>query len=663
MSASKLVPMPADAPSHFYPQSLSVCQPNLMEDCDVLTPLTTYALRPGERLEVGKYVPDPQGKDPSNPKYVPTALEQTTSLTLESSETVDDDADYETDGPPAAAAKEHVPGDSMDPFGPVTYKLIRPAEQKMAGSILFPVYYGAPSQKDRQDPRGLPQSINDSLHPHDRENIAYDTYGVKAVNLNKLALFKIGPGAVAFRVVINAFEAGGLKYTPSNKYFNILWAKRATPAILGALKPYQKVNHFPGTWGIGRKDSLAMNIGKMKRQYGSAAFNIVPASFVLPKERDELAADLQEATEGGASPPTYIVKPSASSCGRGIKLYRGMPPMPKGPKTAVCQRYIGNPFLVGGRKFDLRMYCVVTGFDPLRIFLFDEGLVRFAAEKYPGPDRGLENTYMHLTNYSVSKTAELNRASRGKDEATDDPVDIKWCISDFKAFLATNHGAEKAQVMWSKILAEVHDVIIKMFLSIEAEVVTRLRSECSDPTGRNCFELYGLDLMVDDTLNVKLIEVNIMPSLATGATLDKAVKGRMLAHMLTLARPIPYVRNENGVVDETLFVPAGAYATGGAAERYYYPGVRGAPRGAVERNNIPFLTKFNNPQVKESMLSPREWLMLSEADEELRCAGGFAPVYPVAGVSQKYFPYFTQGVSRNNYLLASWTEMKDRAKR
>jgi tubulin polyglutamylase TTLL4 len=662
MSVSKSVPLPADAPAHFYPQSLSACQPNLMEDCDVLTPLTTYMLRPSERLEVGKYVPDPQGKDPSNPKYVPTALSESNSLCLEPSDIVDDDADYETDGP--AAAKEQ---DSLqDPFGLATYKLIRPADAlsaKMSGSIFFPVHYGAPSHKDRQDPRGLPQAINNTLHPNDRESTVCDTYGVKAVNLNKLALFKIGPGAVAFRVVINAFEAGGLKYTPSNKYFNILWAKRATPAILGALQPYQKVNHFPGTWGIGRKDSLAVNIGKMKRQYGAAAFNIVPASFVLPKERDELAADLQEATEGGASPPTYIVKPSASSCGRGIKLYRGMPPMPKGPKTAVCQRYIGNPFLVGGRKFDLRMYCVVTGFDPLRIFLFDEGLVRFAAEKYPGPDRGLDNTYMHLTNYSVSKTAELSKASRGKDEETDDPVDIKWCISDFKAFLATNHGADKAQAMWSKILAEVHDVIIKMFLSIEAEVVTRLRSECSDPTGRNCFELYGLDLMVDDTLNVKLIEVNIMPSLATGATLDKAVKGRMLAHMLTLARPIPYVRNRNGAIDEAQFVPAGAFVAGAASERYYYPGVRGAPRGAVERNNISLLTRFNNPQVKESMLSPREWLMLSEADEELRCAGGFAPVYPVAGVSQKYFPYFTQGVSRNNYLLASWTEMRDRAKR
>lgn len=97
--------------------------------------------------------------------------------------------------------------------------------------------------------------------------------------------------------------------------------------------------------------------------------------------------------------------------------------------------------------------------------------------------------------------------------------------------------------MWDKIERECEDVVIKSFLSIESEVVKRIRAECADKTGRNCFELFGLDLMVDDELKVRLIEVNIMPSLATGTPLDKTIKSRMLAHLLTLIRVIPHRRD------------------------------------------------------------------------------------------------------------------------
>uniref|UniRef100_A0A0A9XHG6 Tubulin polyglutamylase TTLL5 n=1 Tax=Lygus hesperus TaxID=30085 RepID=A0A0A9XHG6_LYGHE len=57
--------------------------------------------------------------------------------------------------------------------------------------------------------------------------------------------------------------------------------------------------------------------------------------------------------------------------------------------------------------------------------------------------------------------------------------------------------------------------------------------------------------MVDDTLKVRLIEVNIMPSLATTTQLDRIIKSRMLAHLLTLVRVVPHRRNELGTGQNT----------------------------------------------------------------------------------------------------------------
>ena len=52
----------------------------------------------------------------------------------------------------------------------------------------------------------------------------------------------------------------------------------------------------------------------------------------------------------------------------------------------LVQKYIANPFLVEGYKMDIRVYVIATSFDPLRLYMHDDGLIRFATEKYHTPN-------------------------------------------------------------------------------------------------------------------------------------------------------------------------------------------------------------------------------------------------------------------------------------
>ena len=74
-------------------------------------------------------------------------------------------------------------------------------------------------------------------------------------------------------------------------------------------------------------------------------------------------------------------------------------------ESLVISRYIDNPLLINGLKFDLRLYVLVTNFDPLKIYVYNEGLVRFASEPY-NLSNIKQNVFAHLTNYSINKKSE-----------------------------------------------------------------------------------------------------------------------------------------------------------------------------------------------------------------------------------------------------------------
>lgn len=69
-------------------------------------------------------------------------------------------------------------------------------------------------------------------------------------------------------------------------------------------------------------------------------------------------------------------------------------------------KYVSKPHLIRGYKYDLRLYVLVTSFDPVKIYMFKDGLVRLATVPYSTSKSSLKQRFVHLTNYSVNKKAE-----------------------------------------------------------------------------------------------------------------------------------------------------------------------------------------------------------------------------------------------------------------
>jgi hypothetical protein len=174
--------------------------------------------------------------------------------------------------------------------------------------------------------------------------------------------------------------------------------------------PHQLINRIPAMIDCCRKAVFARHISRLRNMLPPDSpltdGNYLPMQWALPAQAAELAAVVgkraAEAKRKGKAAPVYIVKPDGGSMGDGITLT----PDPckhswNASAERVCQEYIGEPLLLDGLKFDLRLYVLVTATHPTPVaYLYREGLARFAVDSYVAPTReNMKNVHMHVSIY------------------------------------------------------------------------------------------------------------------------------------------------------------------------------------------------------------------------------------------------------------------------
>jgi len=258
----------------------------------------------------------------------------------------------------------------------------------------------------------------------------------------------------------------------------------------------------------------------MQELFSKEEFDIIPESFVLPDEATKFINVFNEGQLNDRVNNHWIIKPAASSQGKGIYITDSMSEIDIDKKSVVC-RYITNPFLINSHKFDLRIYVIITSIDPLRVYMFKDGLARFAAEKYSS--RNIKNRCSHLTNYSINK--KNKNFIHNKSEEQDD-YGYKWSIKALWKNLEI--AGIDLDILWSKI----YDAIIKTIISAEGKIYEQVKRYCAHRT--NWFEIFGFDVLIDSNLKPWILEVNLSPSLSSDSPIDWKIKNTLLASTFNL---------------------------------------------------------------------------------------------------------------------------------
>jgi tubulin polyglutamylase TTLL9 len=290
------------------------------------------------------------------------------------------------------------------------------------------------------------------------------------------------------------------------------------------LEEHQRICHFRNHYELSRKNLMAKNLKRLKKQLEkdskleAAKCDFFPTTYELPSEYHIFVEEFKR-NPGSI----WIMKPAGKAQGRGIFLFRKLKDITDwkkedyfhrdedksdkdSPETYVVQRYIEKPYLIGGKKFDIRVYVLVTSYVPLKVWLYRSGFARFSNTRFSLD--AISDAFVHLTNVAIQKTAPDYDPEKG----------CKWSLQEFRLFLLAKHGSDVVR----RIFQQIDEIFIKSLQSVQRIVIN----------DKHCFELYGFDIMFDSSLKPWIIEVNASPSLTASSQTDYDLKFGLLEDML-----------------------------------------------------------------------------------------------------------------------------------
>jgi hypothetical protein len=217
----------------------------------------------------------------------------------------------------------------------------------------------------------------------------------------------------------------------------------------------------------------------------------------------------------------WLLKDPSANCGRGISVHADLRSLLEEARKEkwklLVQKYIERPLLLEGRKCDVRLWVVVTSWNPAVVWAWKEPYLRLATRPFTLDPALVTDNLIHLTNRAVQKKSDTKK-SFAEDE------DYIWLKNRFLEYVE-EHGPSSAKEKWVESGQEsqresVHERWNNVTWPRMLAAVRALIRACQDDVGVHhpgSFELFGFDFMLDDTLAPWLLEANSGPDLCEDA--------------------------------------------------------------------------------------------------------------------------------------------------
>jgi len=306
------------------------------------------------------------------------------------------------------------------------------------------------------------------------------------------------------------------------KYFHADYSLWRNPPKKN-INRYQKIVQIFGNEQYFLKNILYKNYLTMKKIFPKD-YNYMPLTYIYPNDKEIIKKKFGKYKLNLND--LWIVKPNNLFSGMGIHIFKSL--KEETLNYYLISKYLKNPHLIDGRKYDFRLYVLITGFKPLRIYLNKEGLVRIATNNYSLSKENINDSFMHLTNTGIN---EKSRKYRFPKNFTDETAN-KWSLATYRKFL------KKKKININIIFEKIKDIIIKTIISGQISIInleSKMRVE-----DRSMFNVFGFDVIIDDKLNPSLLEVNSRPSMNFYDKMDKVVKTNIMVDTLNIVGIVPF---------------------------------------------------------------------------------------------------------------------------
>ena len=319
---------------------------------------------------------------------------------------------------------------------------------------------------------------------------------------------------------------------------DVLWSGLDIPWEDMFLANEIRLNRIPGMKLLAHKKMTGFYLNKF-REYYPGEFDFYPKTFLVPE-------DLDEFKEYMSNHPgkLFIAKPTSGSQGDGIILVKKISDLPSLQYTSnemVVQEYIDKPLLLEGKKFDLRLYVLISNVKPMIAFLNEEGLARFCTEEYiPPTTDNLKNVYMHLTNYSLNKLSPNYKYNEECIEIND---------GSKRTLTSLWKSLEKAGYDREEIMDNIKELLKRLLVSLQPIIQFHYNVAFEGKDTGKCFHVLGVDILVDQNRKPWLLEINSNPSLNIGhedlndpkakeiiSPIDKFVKEKVIEDCLLIVK-------------------------------------------------------------------------------------------------------------------------------